>query len=84
MKQKFATERYLSEISYYKYRSAFGKFRISAHSFLIDKGRWSSVPGSKRYYPLCLGITKGIKSTTFFTAQILTSLSSEKLPKGAL
>ena len=40
IRKKFATERYLSEISYYKYRSAFAKFRISAHTFPIEKGRW--------------------------------------------
>ena len=55
IKEKFATERYLSEISYYKYRSAFAKFRISAHTFPIEKGRWSFIPSSKRYCPLCVG-----------------------------
>ena len=55
IKEKFATEPYLSEISYYKYRSAFAKFKISAHTFLIEKGRWSFIPSSKRYCPLRLG-----------------------------
>ena len=55
MKEKFATERYLGEISYYKYRSAFTKFRISVHSFPIEKGRWSFIPSSKRYCPFCFG-----------------------------
>ena len=55
IKEKFATERYLGDISYYTYRSAFAKFRISANAFPIEKGRWSSVPGSKRYCSLCLG-----------------------------
>ena len=59
MKEKFATERYLSEIGYYKYRSAFAKFRISAHVFPIEKGRWSSFPGSKSTVHVAWGITRG-------------------------
>ena len=55
IKEKFATERYLSDISCYKYRSAFAKFRISADAFPIEKGGWSFIPSSKRYCPLCLG-----------------------------
>ena len=49
------TERYLSEISYYKYRSAFAKFRISVYTFPIEKGRLSFISSSKRYCPLCVG-----------------------------
>ena len=60
IKEKFATERYLSEISCDKYRSDFAKFRISAHAFPKEKGRWSSIPGSKRYCPLCLYIYREI------------------------
>ena len=52
IKEKFATERYLSEISCYKYRSTFAKFRISAHTFPIEKGGWSFIPSSKRYCSL--------------------------------
>ena len=59
IKEKFAAERYVSEVSYYTYRSAFVKFRISTHAFPAEKGRWSSLPGSKRYCPLSLGNHKG-------------------------
>ena len=47
-------EQYISDVKYYKYRSAATKFRISAHTFPIEKGRWRSIPRDQRLCPLCL------------------------------
>ena len=43
LKQSFEEEDYLSKVKFYKYRSAITKFRISAHSFPIETGRWKSI-----------------------------------------
>ena len=48
LKKKFEIEPYINEIKYYKYRSAITKFRISAHSLPIERGRC-------RICPLCIG-----------------------------
>ena len=48
-------ESYLSQIQYYKYRSAITKFRISAHLFPIETGRWQNTERNKRFCPLCFG-----------------------------
>ena len=79
IKETFTTERYLSEISYYKYRSAFAKFRISAHTFPIEKGRWSFIPSSKRYCPLCLGNHIGDEKHYILHCTDITSSSPEKV-----
>ena len=55
MKDDFKEEQYISDVKYYKYRSAMAKFRISAHTFPIEKGRWRSIPRDQRMCPLCLG-----------------------------
>ena len=55
MKNDFKEEQYISDVKYYKYRSAVAKFRISAHTFLIENGRGLSIPGDRRLYPLRLG-----------------------------
>ena len=38
IKDDFKEEQYISDVKYYKYRSAVTKFRISAHTFPIEKG----------------------------------------------
>ena len=55
IKNDFKEEQYISDVKYYKYRSAVTKFRISAHTFPIEKGRWQSIPKDQRLCPLCLG-----------------------------
>ena len=55
LKNKFEIEPYINEVKYYKYRSAITKFRISAHSLPIERGRWMSVRRNKRICPLCIG-----------------------------
>ena len=55
LKKKFEIEPYINEVKYYKYRSAITKFRISAHSLPIERGRWMSVHRNKRICPLCIG-----------------------------
>ena len=55
IKDDFKEEQYISNVKYYKYRSAITKFRISAHTFPIEKGRWQSIPRDQRLCPLCLG-----------------------------
>ena len=55
MKDDFKEEQYISDVKYYKYRSAMAKFRISAHTFPNEKGRWRSIPRDQRLCPLCLG-----------------------------
>ena len=55
LKKKFEIEPYINKVKYYKYRSAITKFRISAHSLPIERGRWTSVHRNKRICPLCIG-----------------------------
>ena len=55
IKDDFKEEQYISDVKYYKYRSAITKFRISAHTFPVEKGRWQSIPRDQRLCPLCLG-----------------------------
>ena len=38
MKDDFKEEQYISDVKYYKYRLAIAKFRISAHTFPIERG----------------------------------------------
>ena len=51
MKDDFKEEQYISDVKYYKYRSAIAKFRISTHTFQLKR----SVPSDQRVYPLSLG-----------------------------
>ena len=53
VKEEFREEKYMHEVKYYKYRSAITKFRISAHSFLVENGRWDKTPCEKCMCPLC-------------------------------
>ena len=55
IKDDFKEEQYISDVKYYKYRSAITKFRTSAQTFPIEKGRWQSIPRDQRLCPLCLG-----------------------------
>ena len=55
MKDDFKEEQYISNVKYHKYRSATEKFRISAHTFPIEKCRWRSIPMDQKLWPLCLG-----------------------------
>ena len=55
MKDDFKEEQYISDVKYYKYRSAIAKFKLSAHTFPIEKDRWRSIPRDQRICPLCLG-----------------------------
>ena len=51
----FKEEQYISNVKYCEYRSAMTKFRISAHTVPVEKGRWQSIPRDQRLCPLCLG-----------------------------
>ena len=53
VKEEFWEEKYIHEVKYYKYRSATTKFRISAHTFPFESGRWDKTPREKRMCPLC-------------------------------
>ena len=53
VKEKFREEKYIHEVKYHKYRSAITKFRISAHTFPVESGRWDKTPREKRMCPLC-------------------------------
>ena len=53
VKEEFREEKYIHEVKYYKYRSAITKFRISAHTFPVESGRWDKTPREKRMRPLC-------------------------------
>ena len=59
IKDDFKEEQYISDVKYYKYRSAITKFRISAHTFPIEKDRWQSIPRDQRLCLLCLGNLTG-------------------------
>ena len=45
---------YISDVKYHKYRSAIVKFRTSAHTFPVEKGKWQSIPRDQRLCLLCL------------------------------
>ena len=47
IKDDFKEEQYISDVKYYKYRSAI--------TFPVEKGRWQSIPREQRLCPLCLG-----------------------------
>ena len=53
IKEEFREEKYIHEVKYYKYRSAITKFRISAHTFPVESGKWNKTPREKRVCPLC-------------------------------
>ena len=53
VKEEFRKEKYIHEVKYYKYRSAITNFRISAHTFAGESGRWDKTPREKRVCPLC-------------------------------
>ena len=53
VKEEFREEKYIHEVKYYKHRSAITKFRISAHTFPVESGRWDKTPREKRMCPLC-------------------------------
>ena len=55
MKDEFKDEQYISDVKYYKYRSVVVKFRISAHTFPVEKGRRGSNLRDQRVCPLRLG-----------------------------
>ena len=50
LKQSFEEEDYLSKVKFYKYGSAITKFRISAHPFPIETGRWKSIEKEKKAF----------------------------------
>ena len=43
-------------VKYYKCTSAITKFKIWAHSFPVESGRWNNITCEKRVCPLCLKI----------------------------
>ena len=53
IKSAYKEEEYLSEITYHKYRSAITKFRISAHFFPIEYGRWTKIEHNNRICQIC-------------------------------
>ena len=53
VKEDFREEKYIHEVKYYKYRSAITKFRILAHTFPVESGRWDTTVSEKRTCPLC-------------------------------
>ena len=55
MRDGFKDGQYISGVKYYKYRSAIAKFRISEDTFLVEKGRWRSIPRDQRVCSLCPG-----------------------------
>ena len=57
VKGEFREEKYIHEVKYCKYRSAITKFRISAHTFPVESGRWIKTPREKRMCPLCFQMT---------------------------
>ena len=44
MKNGFEKEQCISDVKYYRYRSAVAKFRISAHTSPVENDRWRSIP----------------------------------------
>ena len=70
IKDDFKEEQYISDVKYYKYRSAMTKFRISAHTFPIEKGRWRSIPRDQGLCPLCLSNMIGVEKHYIFHCTI--------------
>ena len=53
IKKHFECEKYLNEISNFKYRQAVTKLRISAHKLTVETGRYNNVPYNDRLCRLC-------------------------------
>ena len=53
VKEEFREEKYVNEVECCKYRSVITKFRISAHTFPVESGRWDKTPREKRVCHLC-------------------------------
>ena len=53
IKSAYKEEEYLSETTYHKYRSAITKFRISAHCFPVEYGRWIKIEHDNRVCQIC-------------------------------
>jgi len=56
VKETLKFEEYLNSIEVIKYRIALTRFRLSSHSFMIEKGRWSQhkIPVDQRFCRYCL------------------------------
>ena len=72
---QFEIEPHINKVKYYKYRSAITKFRISAHSLPIERGRWTSAHRNKRICPLC--IRNGLGDTNINLVEIREKFSDE-------
>ena len=53
IKSAYKEDEYLSETIYHKYRSAITKFKISAHCFPIEYGRWTKIEHNNRVCQIC-------------------------------
>ena len=53
IKSAYKEEEYLSEPTYYKYRSAVTKFKISAHCYPIEYERWIKTEHYNRVCQIC-------------------------------
>ena len=53
IKSAYEEEEYLSEATYHKYRAAITEFRISAHYFPIEYGRWIKIEHDNRVCQIC-------------------------------
>ena len=65
VKEEFREEKYI-----HKYRSAITKFRISAHTFPVESGRWDKTLREKRMCPLCFSNDIGDERHYISTVQI--------------
>ena len=49
VKTEFGQKSYISQVQYYKYGRAITKFRISVHSFRIQRGQWDKIERKERF-----------------------------------
>ena len=92
IKKEYKEEPYVSQVEYYKYRSAITRFRISVHNLPIEKDRWNGIDkserrckksinndvGDEKHYILYCNVPEIVDlRVQFFTGNNLTRVSGE-------
>ena len=99
IKKVFGISKYLTYVSNHKYRKAFTMFRISAHSFPVEVGRYRSVDRNNRicaicncneigdefhYFMKCTDINIQQLRKDFLSSVLSVNIQLEKLPEKCL
>ena len=58
VKKYIRCENYLSDIKNVNDRRSFSKFRLSNHSLMIERGRFTKIPKEERFCPFCVNLVE--------------------------